>query len=371
MYTKIKAFILIFCLSLTNPVFSMSEEELKQYTHIDFYSFISSYNARNINLVKGAYEKKKIEVGNSGFTTYLEPVQKYITYLEYRGSPRSIDTYQKPFLLDWFKISNNSTDLMTDDSAESILADENFGLFYTSTMYSTRGRTYFITTQKAVNDAMARELRNGEQIKVYLWNLGQYSANMPVFIIVGFEKAPTIGQAIQDEMYFKQYFPTLKEDIYNRRYDKAKGNIEMLLKKYPNNIDLKLNLCLIFNETNFYDKSISCYKEILKADPKNYDAYYGISTAYYNNGGLNRRAKADLIIKNTSNALEIIQSLTINPTGSLAIITYNCFFLRAMAKIDIKDTSALDDLMTVHKNHPTLVSSESIEYYKKQLGISR
>ena len=58
MYKKFKAVLVIFSIFFINPAFSMSEEELKQYTYIDFYSFISSYNARNINLVKGAYEEK-------------------------------------------------------------------------------------------------------------------------------------------------------------------------------------------------------------------------------------------------------------------------------------------------------------------------
>lgn len=362
------SFILLFIFIL-KPCFSMTDEELRQYVYVDFYDLVSSYNVRNINIVEGAYNEKKISVGNSGFTTYLEKTKKYITFLEYRGASRRIDTYQKPFLLDWFKIANNAREFTLDDSAESILADENFGLFFTSTMYSTRGKTYFITTQKAVNDSMEKNLKLGEKIKVYMLNLGQFSNNIPVFIITGYEKAPTISQAVQDEIYFRQYFPVLKEDIFNRRYDKAKGNIEMLLKKYPNNIDLRLNLCLIFNQTNFFDKSISCYKDVLKIDPKNYDAYYGISTAYYNSASSNQKSTATLIIENTTKAIDIIESLTAKPIGSLAMIKFNCYYLRAMAKITLNDKSAINDLEEVNKNHPTLVSSQAIDLFKEQMGV--
>ena len=90
---------------------------------------------------------------------------------------------------------------------------------------------------------MEKELKIGDKIKVFVWNLGQNERNMPVFIVVGYEKSPTILKAIQDEIYLKDYLPSLKDDIFNRKYDKVKGNLEILLKKYPNNIDLKLNLC--------------------------------------------------------------------------------------------------------------------------------
>lgn len=359
------AILLFFC----GKAFALTEEELKEYKYINFYDYITSYNARNKNVVNGAFNDKKIDITSTASTTYLQPVQKFITFLEYRGASRKIDTYQKPFLLDWFKISNGSKSISDDDTAESILADENFGLFYTSTMYSTRGKNYFITTQKAVNDLMEKELKLGDVIKVYIWNLGQYSSNIPVFVIVGYEKSPTISQAIRDKMYFQQYLPTLKNDIFNRRFDKAKGNIEMLLKKYPNDLDLKLNLCLIFNQTNFFDKSIACYKEVLKADPRNYDAYYGISMAYYNNNKLNAKARANYVIENTNKAIELIQSVTTSPVGTLAMIAYNSYYLRAMAKIELKDKTAIHDLTIINQNQPTLVSKESIELFKKQLGI--
>ena len=369
MKTKIIPIFFITLLFLIKPCFSMTDEELKQYTYVDFYDLLSTYNVRNINIVEGAYNEKKISEGNTGFKTYLERPQKYITFLEYRGAARQIDTYQKPFLLDWFKISNNVKEFTLDDSAESILADENFGLFFTSTMYSTRGKTYFITTQRSVNESMEKNIKNGEQIKVFMLNLGQYSNNTPVFIITGYEKSPTITQAIQDEMYFRQYFPVLKNDIFNRRYDKAKGNIEMLLKKYPDNIDLKLNLCLIFNQTNFFDKAISCYKEVLKVSPRNYDAYYGISMAYYNSKSSSSKIKAQNIIENTTTALEIIEGLTARPIGTLSMIRYNCYYLRAMAKIELKDKTAIDDLEIVNKGQPALVSTQAIDLFKQQLGI--
>ena len=86
---------------------SFAEEEQKEmegFAYIDFYDFITTYNVRNKNIVNGAYNNKKINLKSSSVLTYLEPAEKYITILEYRGSDRDIDIYQKPFLLDWFKI---------------------------------------------------------------------------------------------------------------------------------------------------------------------------------------------------------------------------------------------------------------------------
>ena len=35
-----------------------------------------------------------------------------------------------------------------------------------------------------------------------------------------------IQKGIEEEIFFREYLPNLKSDILNRKYDKAKGNIE-------------------------------------------------------------------------------------------------------------------------------------------------
>lgn len=356
---------------LLEPAFSLSKEELQGSIYIDFYNFVTSYAARNKNVVNGAYEDKKVDISNYSFITYLNPPEKYISYLEYRGTTQNVSVYQKPFLLDWLKVLNSTYMNQSDSTAESILADTNFELFFSSISYSTRGRTYFLTTQKAVANDMASNIKVGELIKVYLLNLGQYSPDMPVFLVIGYEKATTIADVIKDKMYFQQYFPVLKNDILNRRYDKAKGNVELLLKRYPENTELKLNLCLIYNKTNFFDKSIECYNEIIAQNPKNYDAYYGLAVTYYNStaGGMNVTQRTQSVIDNTTMAINLIHNATPNPQGSMSMIYYNALYLRATAKLQFGDKSAIDDLMIVNEAQPTLISSDSINVFKKILGI--
>lgn len=367
---KIIFLILFFTFFNTLSVFSEEQNEMDGFIYIDFYDFITTYNIRNRNIVEGAYNDKKVDLSSTFFTTYLEPAEKYITFMEYRGADRDIDIYQKPFLLDWFKISNSKKEYKSDDTAESILADENFKLFFSSTMYSTRGRAYFITTQRAISDTMKKNVKNGELIKLYMLNLGQYSSDIPVFLVIGYEKTAKISQAIQDKMYFQQYFPVLRNDIFNKRYDKAKGSIELLLKKYPDNMELRLNLCLIYNQTNFFEKSINCYKQVLKENNRNYDAYYGLAMAIYNSSKKKNNAdKMQEVIKYATKSYEIINSLTLQPTGSLAMIYYNSLYLRAMAKLSLNDKTAIDDLIKINKKQPTLVSEISLNIYKKMLGL--
>jgi len=370
MMKKIIFLILFFTFFNTLSVFSEEQNEMDGFIYIDFYDFITTYNIRNRNIVEGAYNDKKVDLSSTFFTTYLEPAEKYITFMEYRGADRDIDIYQKPFLLDWFKISNSKKEYKSDDTAESILADENFKLFFSSTMYSTRGRAYFITTQRAISDTMKKNVKNGELIKLYMLNLGQYSSDIPVFLVIGYEKTAKISQAIQDKMYFQQYFPVLRNDIFNKRYDKAKGSIELLLKKYPDNMELRLNLCLIYNQTNFFEKSINCYKQVLKENNRNYDAYYGLAMAIYNSSKKKNNAdKMQEVIKYATKSYEIINSLTLQPTGSLAMIYYNSLYLRAMAKLSLNDKTAIDDLIKINKKQPTLVSEISLNIYKKMLGL--
>lgn len=373
MFKRIILFVLLtFILQLNfNQCFSMTDSELADYAYIDFYDFLSSYNYKRQNIVNDAYNKKKLNINNGLFEEYLLPAEKYITYLEYRGASRRVDYNKRPFLLNWFKMMNFSKGSDNNATSEGILVDENFDLFFTSTLYSTKGKTYFLITQRTISNAMNNDLKLGDFIKVYLLNLGQQNqSDIPVFIIVGYEKVPGITLDIKNEVSFQQYFISLRNDISERNYDKAKGKIEALLKKYPDNIDLKLNLCLVFNETNFFDKSISCYNDILKSYPDNYDALYGISMANYNSIGSNiQRGTMRDIVKDTTKAINIIEKTSPNPIGNLAMVYYNCQYLRAMAKLELKDISAIDDLVKINSKQPTLVSTDSINYFKKLLGV--
>jgi tetratricopeptide (TPR) repeat protein len=355
----------------TASSFALSQKEQEGFTYVDFYDFITTYGARTRSIVDGSYDDKRIDITGSSSITYLEKPEKYITYLEYRGSDRRINIYQQPFLLDWFKISSAVDEYRNNNTAESILADANFELFFSSTLYSTKGKSYFITTQRAISDGMAKSLKIGELIKVYILNLGYYTTDMPVFLVIGYEKSTTISKAIKNKMYLQQYFPVIRDDVFNRRYDKAKGSIELLLRKYPGNEELQLNLCLIFNQTNFFDKSIQCYKAITIENPKNYNSYYGLAMAYYDSiqGGSFSKDKISGIIDNTTNAINLIDNLTNSPKGSMAMIYYNSFYLRAMAKMQTGDQTAINDLMKVNANQPALIGSDSIDVFKKKLGL--
>ena len=215
---------------------------------------------------------------------------------------------------------------------------------------------------------MEKDIRNGESIKIYYWNLGQYQGNDPILVIVGYEKGK-ITKQIETDIFFREYLPYLKNDILNGKYDKAKGNIEMLLKQYPNNMDLKLSLCLIYKETNFYAKSIACYSDLIKQDSQNYDAYYGLASALYKDPSKVLKDKARTIMTNATKALDIIEGMPDNNSGSLALIKYKSYFLRAMAKISLGDKSAINDLEKINQEQPVIISNESLKLYKQQLNM--
>jgi hypothetical protein len=84
MKKSIKTLILIILLSFVsiNLAFSMSEDERKQYTYIDFYNFISSYNVFDKKIVKGEFFNKTIDTTSTFFVNYIIPADKYVTTLE-------------------------------------------------------------------------------------------------------------------------------------------------------------------------------------------------------------------------------------------------------------------------------------------------
>jgi tetratricopeptide (TPR) repeat protein len=215
---------------------------------------------------------------------------------------------------------------------------------------------------------MQSELKIGDKVVIYMLNLGQNSSDIPTFLIVGYEKTSNTSKDDLDGAYFEEFFASIKSDFENRRFDKAKGRLEMILKQYPNNIDAKLNLCLVQSKTNFYSNAISCYNDILKNNPNNYDALYGLAMAHYSNSG-SLKTKAINTINYTTKAIENINRLTNNPKGSLAMLYYNAYFLRGLAKVDINDKTAIDDFYIVHSKQATLMSIDSLNYYKKLLKV--
>lgn len=362
--------ICLLCINVAYAKMTFSTRDLKspEYTYVDFNDFISSYNADVTNLVSGTYNDKIVDITGNTTAVYLNPPEKYVSFVQFRNSKKGVDTFNKIFLLTWFKLVNTQTDDLSENTAQGILADGNFDALYRSYLFSSKGKTFYIITQRALGDLMEKDIKNGESIKIYYWNLGQYQGNDPVLVIVGYEKG-NITKQIETNIFFSEYLPFLKNDILNRKYDKAKGNIEMLLKQYPNNIDLKLSLCLVFKETNFYDKSIACYSELIKQDPNNYDAYYGLSSALYKDPSKPMKEKARIILNNSTKALDLIEKMPNNNAGSLALIKYKSYFLRAMAKISLGDKSAISDLEKINKAQPVIVSNESLELYKKQLNL--
>ena len=339
-----------------------------EYTYVNFNDFMTSYNANVTNLVSGTYDDKIVDITGNTTAVYLNPPEKYASFVQFRNSKRSVDTYNKMFLLRWFKLANTQTDNVTENTAQDILADGNFDALYRSYLFSSKGKTFYIITQRALGELMEKDIRNGESIKIYYWNLGQYQGNDPILVIVGYEKGK-ITKQIETDIFFREYLPYLKNDILNGKYDKAKGNIEMLLKQYPNNMDLKLSLCLIYKETNFYAKSIACYSDLIKQDSQNYDAYYGLASALYKDPSKVLKDKARTIMTNATKALDIIESMPDNNAGSLALIKYKSYFLRAMAKIALGDKSAINDLEKINQEQPVIISNESLKLYKQQLNM--
>ena len=61
----------------------------------------------------------------------------------------------------------------------------------------------------------------------------------------------------------------------------ALTNLEENVSKDPNNIELKFKLAGNYNLRNMPEKALEQYKEILKVDPKNPDAFYNIGYYYY------------------------------------------------------------------------------------------
>jgi len=358
----------------------MTNSELKEYNYISFRDYILSYEKERSVVLDDSYSNKKINLNNKNNTfnnlnldEYFNPAKKYATFLEYRSGIKRLDNESREFLLKWLKISSEDENFYDDNlSLENAMADQDLDLLFTSVLFSTGGKTYYFVVQKTIADSMNLNLKIGDNIKLYIQNIGKYhDASIPVFLVVGYEKVSIMPTNIQNKIMLDEYYSTIQNDIYEKNFSKATGEIEFLLKKYPNDINLKLNLCLSYRQTNLFTKSISCYNDILKIDPNNYNALYGLSSTYYIKAPVNDTITMQNIVSNMNKVLSIIEGINQNPTGSFGILYYNSKYLRGMAKINLMDSTGINDLIYVNQKMPALIGSEIIEYYKKKLDIKK
>jgi hypothetical protein len=363
----IKLFILFFL--IVGNSFAITIDEAKDFYAIDFYDFILRYKINRKNYVSGITKGKKIDISSLGsasslgLATYIQPAEKYSAYLEYRGNIRELSVQSKSFLNEWFKLANFSNNSIDNNS---YLPNQNFNLYFVLSSFSVAGRNYNFIVQKTISNLLKNSVKNGELIKVYLLNIGENEFEEPIFILLSFEKVKEALKIVKNKTNLEDSLKKIEADILAEKFDKAKGNLEILLKTYPNNIALKLNLCSAFNGLKNYINSISCYNEILKKEPENYEALYGISLAIYNSSNVELKNNAKQIIDFTSVVIKEIEKIS-QKSARITMLNINSHYLRAMAKISLNNKSAINDLEFIAEEQPEIIGSDIVEIYKKQL----
>ena len=60
--------------------------DASEYTYVNFNDFLTSYNSNVVNLITSKYDDKIIDITGNSTATYLNPSEKYISFVVYRSS---------------------------------------------------------------------------------------------------------------------------------------------------------------------------------------------------------------------------------------------------------------------------------------------
>lgn len=355
---------LLLLLILLIPIYPKAEE-LRGYTFVIFKDLIDNYGITEAKIVDDIFHEMRVDLGNTFHRTYYNPPRKYLTEVLYTGSFRELKDDNKKFLMDWFNVSERN---LVFDSSYRVGRDSGgryLSTFYEETCIIYRGKTYCIPIQRAIANSMRSNLKSGDTILISVLLLGRRTMTVPTMIIVGYDKNTNIGKDKQEIIDLDTEYKAVKDSISRGNWENAAALMQGLLKKYPENMSFKLDMCFIRSRQANINIAINCYNEIIATNNDSYRAYSGLGALYFNSK-MEAGKKYRLAIDNFDRAIALIK----NPNEDDRLLLYSDYYMRGMSKLHMKDKTAIDDFIFIYRERPDLVDRESVLSIARQLGVT-
>ena len=96
-----------------------------------------------------------------------------------------------------------------------------------------------------------------------------------------------------------------------------------------------------------------------------YELYYGIAKLYYDSKDMDIKIKSRNMIRYLDKAIYLVQDS--NDKQSF----YNALYMRGVAKIRLKDKSAIYDFERINRERPDLLSNEALYIMKRKINDMR
>lgn len=303
----------------------------------------------------------KVQVDQNPTRIFLFSKEKYYSNITYSNQLRDVGIKSETFYERWIKAryyNNNNSLRSGSDSTNIILVVNQINLFYRELVISDEGKLYYFLVPVPLAKKMEKELKKSEKIQIEFLHLGRDISNGDnFFVITNFSKTN-----VKKEIVAESDFIRAKELIRSNQYDAATAKLNTFLKKYPNHLDARKELCnakylksLKLNDSSRSNSDlITCYEDLTKFY-ENETVYYMLASLYYSNKTIKTLDRQKKILEYTSKAIELIRK---SGNGE-RIIYYNCLYLRGITKLNMNNDEGLEDLKTVQDERPDLVNLDS------------
>ena len=302
----------------------------------------------------------KVEIDEDPDKIYLFSGEKYYVNVTYSAQFRALSNRNSDFFKKWLeaKYLSNSTVEGNNLDTKKTLINSQINLFYKELMIVSDGKIFNFIVQAPIARKMTNELSKNEQIQLELLYIGKnHTTGTNFFIITNFYKDNLIGSnkaAKEDD------FIQAKRLINSGQYDAALLRLNNFLKKNPNHLDARKDVCLVkylnslksYNTAKGMTAAIACYEDLLKVY-KTGEIYYTLATMYYSLSDINNR-----FVRVKDYASEAVSYLKKEgkEKGTNQILYCNALYLEGIAKLALKDNDGLMDIEHAQSKCPELIN---------------
>lgn len=348
------------------------EQYLEQYRYVNFQELADSYKEDEREIVQDILSDKKIRINNEHTKyfnrIYYEPARRYITQIRYLGQFRDLSKNNKEFLINWNKVKNLEKFNIRKNRVDQIGVEEGLENFYEEMLITYNRQVEWVPIQKIIAEDLKKSLPSAgtQYIHIHFLVIGRINRELPIMIITNYDLPSKIKKEQREKADYEIGYDEvsnilrLKNPNYTRR---ALLRMTALQRKYPDNDKIKADVCLLTRLDADYEGAIQCYKNLLSQNIKIFEVYYGLGVTQYYHNVSNNEVMYRESVSNLTKAIGLFSS-----SGDEQAL-YNALYARALAKIKLRDKTAIDDLEKINRIRPDLVSVSVIENVKTELGV--
>jgi len=350
---------------------SFANDGYKDYTYVEIDEFFTTNNNReesevfyqnkNREIVDSSYSNAKIDLGSFHSHVYYKQPLKYYSKVTYTGTTKKLGNLDKNFIIQKNQILNPKRNNYNDIT--NLLAEQNeLDVYYKKVRFTYGAKSFWILAPNLLVEKLDEIKNKPTKVRIYYSIIGKRSSYNPIIVLNDFTELES-GTVTKEQkkrkknQSLKTAYDIISIKVKKELYANALSLMQKLSEKYPDNEDLKIDICSIMSyKNNVFKEAEKCFQNLIEKGESGYKVYYGLGNLRFKKGG-NNELNYEAIIKDITRVINILKITEKNPE-----ILYQSYYLRAMTYLKLeKKELAITDLTIINIKKPELVSSGLIE----------